>query len=87
MDLSQLTIQSAHQALRHKEFSAVELTVAYLKQIKKDARQINDFITLNEEFALKQAAQVDKKISQNKKIGYLSGLPYAAKDIFFNSRH
>ncbi len=82
MDLQQLTIQQAHHSLINKQFSAVELTTAYLNQIKQNSQQINDFITLVEDQALQQAKIIDKQISQGDKLSYLAGIPYAAKDIF-----
>ena len=41
MSLNQLTITQAHNGLKKKEFSSVELTEAVLSQIKERDRQIH----------------------------------------------
>ena len=35
LDLTTLSIQQAHQGLKNKEFTSVDLTKAYLENIKK----------------------------------------------------
>ena len=81
MSLNILTIKSALEKLRSKEFSSVELTKACLEEIKKKNKELNAFITVDEEGALNQASFADKK----KKDGIdlpLLGIPIALKDIF-----
>lgn len=82
MLLNKITIKTAHQGLIEKQFSAVELVTAHLARIKKDNPYLNDFITLTKESALLQAQNIDKQIAQGEQLGYLAGIPYAAKDIF-----
>ncbi len=81
MTLNQLTILSAHQGLKNKEFSASELAKAYLNSIKKQNKTINAFITVTEDEALDQTKKIDKKISQ-KQFGQnlLEGIPLGIKD-------
>ncbi len=81
-NLNQLTITKAHQGLINKEFSSVELTQSCLDQINKTDKDIHAFITLTQKESLNQAKKVDQKINQGDKIVPLSGIPYAAKDIF-----
>ena len=76
-----MTINSIHEGLVKKKFSALKLTKEYLKQIKKQNKKINAFITLNEDEALYQAKKVDEKIKQNKKINILEGIPFGLKDV------
>ncbi|MCR4280080.1 MAG: Asp-tRNA(Asn)/Glu-tRNA(Gln) amidotransferase subunit GatA [Candidatus Komeilibacteria bacterium] len=75
-----LTIEEVQNGLRAKEFSAVELTQWYQRQIKEKNPHLNAYLTLNEE-ALATASLVDKKISAGAKIGPLSGIPMAIKDV------
>jgi len=79
--IENLTIKKAHQGLKSKKFSAVELTEATLLQIKKQDKDIRAYLTLAEEQALSQARRIDNKIKNNEEIGLLSGLPVAVKDI------
>jgi aspartyl-tRNA(Asn)/glutamyl-tRNA(Gln) amidotransferase subunit A len=81
MFLNQLTIKQAHQGLIKKEFSAVELTEAVLKQIRKRDKEIHAYLFLTEELALAQAKRIDKKIKNREKIDSLAGIPVAIKDI------
>jgi aspartyl-tRNA(Asn)/glutamyl-tRNA(Gln) amidotransferase subunit A len=74
------TIEQAHEGLMKKEFSCIELIRAYLDKIKKENKELNDFLGLTEDLAEKQAKEVDDKISRREKIGPLEGIPIAVKD-------
>lgn len=78
--MNDLTIIQAHQGLKEKKFSAKELTRACLNQIEKMDNKIHAFITVCQKEAMKQAEEIDKKISQKKEIGILEGIPVAVKD-------
>lgn len=80
MKLENLTIESANRGLIKKEFSCIELTRAYLDKIKKENKELNDFLSITEKLALEQAENVDNKISKREKIGILEGIPIAIKD-------
>jgi len=80
MILTDLTIAQAHQGLKRKEFSAVELCSAHFDNIKKRNEEIFAYLSLREEAALKEAQAVDGLIGSNKEITALSGIPLAIKD-------
>jgi aspartyl-tRNA(Asn)/glutamyl-tRNA(Gln) amidotransferase subunit A len=82
MDISGLTIEKAHQGLKDKKFSCRELAGAYLENAKGKNDDLNIYITLTEEEALKQADAVDEKIRQGKETGLLEGVPCSVKDLF-----
>ena len=65
--------------------SAVSLVKEALEKAKKYASH-NIFISLNEEEALKKAAEIDQKIQNGEKIGRLAGVPYALKDNFLSKQ-
>lgn len=79
MNLNELTIAQAHDGLKKKEFSSVELTQACLDRITLRNERINAFITVNEEGALAEAAAADA-VLQKGKGSLLTGIPYAVKD-------
>ena len=81
MKLTDLTIIQAHQGLKKKEFSALELCKAYLEKIKEKDKEIFAFLTVIENLALSQAKKIDDLISVGKEISILAGLPCAIKDI------
>lgn len=81
MNLVSLTISEAQKKLRKKEISSVELTNAYLDRIEKYDSQINSFVTVTREEALKNAKEADKKLAKNDNSPLL-GIPLAIKDNF-----
>lgn len=81
MDLNWLSISEAHEGLKAKKFSSVDLVNACYEQIKK-TEKLHNFNTLTEAHALERAALVDKKIVQGDEIGMLEGIPASMKDLF-----
>ena len=79
MSLHTLTIEEAHEKLKNKEISAVELTQSCLDRIKKTDDKIEAFLAVAEKEALDQAEQADVKIKDGK-IEPLTGIPVAVKD-------
>jgi len=79
-DLHQLTISQAHQLLKEKKISAVELTRASLARLAKMEDKIQACVTTCEDVALEQAKEADKAIS-NGKIKPLTGIPALIKDV------
>jgi aspartyl-tRNA(Asn)/glutamyl-tRNA(Gln) amidotransferase subunit A len=77
------TIVSLSKAIRKKEISPVEITRAYLERIQTYDSEINSFITLLPQEALRAARQAEKEICKGKYAGAMHGLPFAAKDLFF----
>ena len=80
MDFKNLTIETIHQGLLKKEFSALELVKNYLKIIEEKEKEISAFITICEEPALSKAKEIDEAILANKEIPLLAGVPCAIKD-------
>ena len=66
-----------------KDISAVSLVKEALEKAKKYA-DYNVFISLNEESALRKAAEIDARISAGESVGRLAGVPYALKDNFLS---
>ncbi len=79
--LEKLTISQANEGLKSKQFSATELTEAFLAQIEKREKDIHAYLTVTEDLALAQAEKIDEKISAGEEIGELAGIPCAIKDI------
>ena len=80
MELHKLTITQAHQGLIKKEFSALELTKAFLDRIEILDKKLFSFLTVTKDFAFSQAKKIDDLILQGKKIPTLAGIPTAIKD-------
>ena len=74
------SITQLAQGLRNKQFSCVELTQHFLDRIHHHV-DLNAFITITDEVALKQATAADEKIAKGN-ASLLTGIPIAHKDIF-----
>ncbi len=75
------TLVELSKALHTGEYSSVELTHHFLDRIKNYDSQINSFITITTDEALKAAKAADQIIA-NGDAGFLTGIPLAHKDIF-----
>ncbi len=81
MEISKLTIVQAHEGLKNKKFSAIELTRAFLQRIDECDKKIHAYLTLTEDLALEQAKKVDEKIDRGEKLELLEGIPGSIKDL------
>ncbi len=79
-NLTSLTIAEASAKLAAREFSAVELTDAYISAIEK-ARTLNAFIVETPEQARAMAKASDARIAKGE-AGALEGIPLGIKDLF-----
>ena len=77
MDILKLTAFDMKKKLHEKEISSRELVQAHFNNIDEN---INAFITLNKEQALKSADIVDEKIKNKERLGLLAGIPIGIKD-------
>lgn len=76
-----MPLQELRNKLDSKEISAVELTDMHLERIRSTNEQLNSFITVTEEHARERAQHAQAEIDNGNQ-GKLTGIPYAAKDIF-----
>jgi len=79
MDLSKLTIAEARRALDAKEYSALELTNAYLAAIREKDGEIHAYLEVWEESARAEAKAADERIARGESMP-LTGIPIAVKD-------
>ena len=79
-DLTSLTIATAREGLRKKEFSAVELTEAYIAAVEK-ARILNAYIVETPDKARAMAKSSDTKLAKGEG-GALEGIPLGIKDLY-----
>ena len=79
MDLSSLTISEARRALDAKEYSALDLTEAYLEQIAKKDGEIHAYLEVWADSAREEAKAADAMIAAGKSQP-LTGIPIAVKD-------
>ncbi|GAB4391746.1 MAG: Asp-tRNA(Asn)/Glu-tRNA(Gln) amidotransferase subunit GatA [Gammaproteobacteria bacterium] len=75
------TIAQHARDLTAKKYSSVELTQAYLNQIKQFNPSINALVSVTEQHALTMAQEADQRIAQGNALP-LTGIPFAQKDLF-----
>jgi aspartyl-tRNA(Asn)/glutamyl-tRNA(Gln) amidotransferase subunit A len=79
IDLKNLTVNKAHEAMISGEYTAMDLATAYLENIKNKNGDIHAYL---EVFAdvIEQAREADQRIKENKNVTLLTGIPIAIKD-------
>ena len=80
MDLTKLTAHELRDKLMKKEVSSREIVESHFSRIEEVEGDINAFITLMKEEALRDAEVIDNKISNGEKVGSLAGIPIGVKD-------
>ena len=80
MELYELSISQAHNKLKSREISSLELTRSVIRRIEEVEAKIGAYITLTPEKALQQAQEADARIGQGQ-IRTLTGIPLAVKDL------
>lgn len=80
MSILELTAVELGKKIKAGEVTAVEAAKAALAQIRAAEGQVNAFVTIDEEGALKRAEEVQKQIEAGRLCGPLAGVPVAIKD-------
>jgi aspartyl-tRNA(Asn)/glutamyl-tRNA(Gln) amidotransferase subunit A len=80
-DLTRLTISEARAKLRAKEFTASELTEAYLSAIDAANPQLNAYVAVTHDKAREMAKASDARLAKGEG-GPLEGIPLGIKDLF-----
>ena len=78
-NFSQLTIHEAHELLKNKKVSSVELTRSVLERIRKVEPEVRALVSVTEETALEQARKADSLIASGEATP-LTGIPCVIKD-------
>ncbi|MFC1984006.1 Asp-tRNA(Asn)/Glu-tRNA(Gln) amidotransferase subunit GatA [Chloroflexota bacterium] len=76
---NQLTIHEAHELLKAKQLSSVELTKACLERIHQVEPKVHALVTITDELALRQAQKADELIAAGD-ANPLTGIPTLIKD-------
>lgn len=79
LDSSAVTIA---RAIRSREVSSREVTLAFLARIRERNPALNAAVQVADERALAEAASVDAALARGSAVGPLAGVPFTAKDVF-----
>lgn len=66
--------------IKSRKLSCVEITEHYLSAAKKLQPEINAYTQIMEEYAIKKAAEVQKRLDKGEQLSPLAGVPIAVKD-------
>ena len=80
MRLTSLTAVELGRKIQAKEISAVEAAEAALASVREKEPSVGSFVTVDEEYALRRAREVQKAIEEGRLTGPLAGVPVAVKD-------
>ena len=81
MDINSLTVESTRTAIQEKQFTAGRLVEEFYGKIKAEDPGINAYLTLCEQRALEQAANIDELAGRGDPLPPLAGVPVAIKDV------
>jgi len=79
-ELWRLTAHEAHELLRRREITSVELTESVLRRIEAVEPAVHAYITITAELALQQAREADERFAAGAATP-LTGIPVAVKDV------
>jgi aspartyl/glutamyl-tRNA(Asn/Gln) amidotransferase, A subunit len=79
-DIREMTALEIGEKIKKREISCKEVAHNFLNAIKSEGEEVNAYITVMEEEALKQADAVQKCIDKGEELSPLAGVPVAVKD-------
>ena len=77
MDITELTVHELVEKLKSKELTVTEINKAYIDRINDREKDVQAFITLLTEEALKEAESIEKK----ENLSELAGIPIGVQKI------
>jgi len=80
MELCDYSATALSRMLKKREISSKDIVRSVLARIKEKEPDINAFITVTEDLALKQAEEADKRYQKGKQLSDIDGIPVAIKD-------
>jgi aspartyl-tRNA(Asn)/glutamyl-tRNA(Gln) amidotransferase subunit A len=80
-DLTYMSISEIKNGLSNKDFSAYELTQAYIKKMQ-EMRHLNAYISETPEVSLTQAKECDERLARGEELRLMEGIPIGIKDLF-----
>ena len=80
MNITDLTVHELMEKLEKKELTSEEITKAYIDRINEKEKDVDAFVTLTTDDALKQAKEIDEKRKNGEDVSKLAGIPIGIKD-------
>ena len=80
MDITELTVHELIEKLNKDELTSSDIVNSYIEKINKNEENVQAFITILKEEAVKQAEEIDLKRKNNEEVSALAGIPIGIKD-------
>ena len=80
MELFERNACDLSEMIKNKEISSAELTKSVFDRIKAVEGKVDAYLTLDEENAMKKAAEIDEKLANGEELSPLAGIPVGIKD-------
>jgi len=80
MNITELTVCELLEKLDKKEITITDITKAYVERIKEKEKDVESFVTLCTDEALKQAEEIEAKLNNGENLGDFAGIPIGIKD-------
>uniref|UniRef100_UPI003FED9C3E amidase n=1 Tax=Ruminococcus bicirculans (ex Wegman et al. 2014) TaxID=1160721 RepID=UPI003FED9C3E len=80
MELFERNACDLSEMIKNKEISSAELTKSVFDRIKAVESKVDAYLTLDEENAMKKAAEIDEKLAKGEELSPLAGIPVGIKD-------
>ena len=81
-EIPEMSVRELAQAIRAGEISSVEVTEAFLRQIREVNPKLNAVVQVCADAALSEAARADRALARGECFGPLHGVPMTLKDSF-----
>ena len=75
------TIEGIRSAIAKREMTATEVAEVALARIAGEDEKVHAFLSVDREYALRQAAQIDDRAAKGEPLPALAGVPFGIKDV------
>ena len=80
MNITELTVHELQEKIKNKELTITEITKAYADRINEKERDVQAFVTILTDEAVKQAEEIQTKVESGEITGEFAGIPIGIKD-------
>ncbi len=80
MNLNELSAREITEGIKSRTFKTKDVVQASLACVDKTNKDLNTYLTVLHDDALRQAEEIDKKVEEKRPLGPLAGVPVAIKD-------
>ena len=80
MNITELTVHELQEKLKNKELTITEITKAYADRINEKEKDVQAFVTILTDEAVKHAEEIQSKVESGEITGEFAGIPIGIKD-------